>query len=146
VKTMANKRFWWGMMGMALVFGMTVIGTSCTTFSAVGLQSGIKPGVSDYEILGRFEEKKWVNKFLGSSTGVNLFNITSRATNGAVERAITQNVTKMGGTGAIDIEIAYWSNPLHWILNTISFGIYAPVQVTVKGTVIRQIERVQAVN
>ena len=143
---MTERKLLLGILVMLLAFGMTVVGTSCTTFSAVGLQSGIKPGVSDYEILGSFEEKEWVNKFMGSSTGVNLFNITSRATNGAVERAITQNVTKMGGTGAINIEITYWSNPLHWFLNTASFGIYAPVQVTVKGTVIRQIERVQAGN
>ena len=112
--------------------------SSCRTFSVSGLSQGINPGQGSYEVLGDFTEREWVNKFLGSSGGTNFANITSRATEGVVNRAIQKNLRRYGGTGVINLEISYGSNPIQWILNTITINLWAPSTVTVKGTVIRQ--------
>jgi hypothetical protein len=137
-KKMATKRGLLVLHTILLIFGITII-TSCTTFTASGLQRGITPGSSSgYEVLGSFTEREWVNKFFGSSAGTNLFNITSHATDGVVERAITKNLRKFGGTGVINLEITYLSNPAQWFLNAITLHFWAPSTVVVKGTIIRQ--------
>ncbi|MCL1993420.1 MAG: hypothetical protein FWG66_10800 [Spirochaetes bacterium] len=123
-----------------LVFGigfMLLLG-SCTSFSAIGLQSGVSPAASDWEVVGNFTERVWVNKFFGRSAGTNFLNITSGATEGAVLRAIQQNLASHGGTAVINIEIEHRNNPLQWFVNTLTLNIWAPSTVIVRGTVIRQ--------
>ena len=129
---MRNKCFL--VLGLMLV----VFVTSCRTFSATGLSQGVTPGGGSYEIVGNFTEREWVNKFLGSSGGTNLFNITSRATDGVVNRAIQKNLRQFGGTGVINLEITYVSNPAQWWLNKVTLFIWAPSTVIVRGTIIRQ--------
>ncbi|MDR1250911.1 MAG: hypothetical protein LBK62_01965 [Treponema sp.] len=121
-----------------LCVGAFFILASCTTFTAVNLESGLIPGATDYEVLGNFTEREWVNKFLGQSGGANLLNLSSHATDGVVERAISKNLKKFGGTGITNLEISYGSNPIQWILNFVTFNIWAPSTVVVSGTVIRQ--------
>ena len=127
---------WLGMLLITFVF--SGVFTSCRTFSTEGLSQGINPGGGSYEILADFTEREWVNKFIGSSGGTNMFNITSRATEGVINRVIQKNLREHGGTGVINLEISYGSNPVQWFLNTLTFKLWAPSTVTVRGTVIKQ--------
>jgi len=109
---------------------------SCTTFQANGIQMGM---ITDgYEILGNFSKKVYINKFLGTSGGTNLFNLSSDATNGPIRDAIEKEIQKKGGTAAINISIKYGSNPIQWWLNGLTGNIWAPSTVTISGTVIKQ--------
>jgi hypothetical protein len=138
VKTMANKRFWLGMLAMALVLGIGLAG--CTTFQASGLQMGLVINGQRYEKVADFSEKEWTNKFLGwGIQGGTLFNLSSSAIDPQVREAIEKNIKEFGGDGVIDVRIKYGSNPLQWILTGITLGIWMPGTVTVTGTVVKAV-------
>jgi hypothetical protein len=109
---------------------------ACTTFQASGIQIGMS--ISGAEILGNFTTKVYINKFLGQSGGTNILNLSSNATNGPIRDAIDKEIQKKGGTAAINISIKYGSNPIQWFLNYLTFNLWAPATVTIKGTIIKQ--------
>ena len=136
---MANKKMWLGMLVLALALGLGL--TGCTTFRASGLQMGLVINGQKYEKVGDFSEKEWTNKFLGwAPYGGTLFNLSSDATDPKVRGAIEKNIRKLGGDAAIDVRIRYHSNILHWILSTITAGIWLPGTVTVSGTVVKAVD------
>jgi hypothetical protein len=110
--------------------------SSCSTFQASGLQMGARN--SKYQVLGDFRTKIWVHKFLGQSGGNTLFNITSDISEGVIQRTITREIQARGGTAAINISLKWGSNPIQWILNGITWNIWAPTTLTVSGTVIKE--------
>jgi hypothetical protein len=128
---MKNKLF---LIVLAACIGIGLM--ACTTFQASGLQVGMS--TSGTEILGDFSTRVYVNKFLGTSGGTNLFNLSANATSGPVRDAIDAEIRKKGGTAAINISVKYGSNPLQWFLNYLTFNIWAPSTVVITGTVIRQ--------
>jgi len=119
-----------------LLICIGVFSAACTTFQSSGFQVGMS--TSGTENLGDFSTKVYINKFLGQSGGTNLFNLSANATSGPIRSAIEKEIQKKNGTAAINISIVYGSNPIQWILNNITGGIWAPATVTIKGTVIRQ--------
>lgn len=125
--------------GLAVVV-MVLVG--CTTFKADGL--ALMPMPENMQVVGNFEDTVMVHKFLGQSGGTNLFNITSDATKGALNDIAWKNIRNMGGTGAVNVQISYGSNILHWFLNGLTGNIWAPAKITVSGTVVR--ERTQQTN
>jgi hypothetical protein len=128
---MKNKVFF---LVFAVFIGICFV--ACTTFQASGIQMGMS--TSGTETLGNFTTKAYVNKFLGQSGGTNFLNLSSDATTGPIRDAIEKEIQKKGGTAAINISIKYGSNPIQWILNYITFNIWAPSTVTISGIVIRQ--------
>jgi hypothetical protein len=136
---MKNKRLWLVMLAVVLAFGFGL--TGCITFQASQLQVGLYINGQKYEKVGDFSEKEWTNKFLGwAPGGGTLFNLSSTATDRQVREAVEKNIKKLGGDAAIDVRIRYGSNPLHWILSTITMGIWMPGTVTVTGTVIKAVD------
>jgi hypothetical protein len=137
-REMTTKRLWLrGLIGL-LVLGIVLAG--CTTFQASGLQMGLVINGQKYEKLGDFSEKEWTNKFLGwGGGGGTLFNLSSGATDPQVREAVEKNIKKYGGDAAIDIKIKYGSNPIQWILQRITTGIWVPGTVTVTGTIVKAI-------
>jgi hypothetical protein len=136
---MANKRNWVGILAGLLVLGFGLAG--CTTFQASGLQMGLVINGQKYEKLGNFSEKEWTNKFLGwTGNGGTLFNLSSDVTDPQVRDAVEKNIRKLGGDAAIDVKIQYGSNPVQWILSTITVGIWMPGTVTVTGTVVKAVD------
>jgi hypothetical protein len=118
---------------------LAVIGicfTACVSFKSSGLQMGMS--TSGTENLGNFTTTVFVNKFLGTSAGTNLFNLSSDATDGKVRIAIEKEIQKKGGTAAINISIKYWAGPFQAILNGLTGTLWAPGTLTITGTVIRQ--------
>jgi len=128
---MRNKTF---LIVLAVCVFIVFIG--CTTFQSSGMQMGFS--TEGTENLGNFTKKVYINKFLGTSGGTNLFNLSSDATNGPIRDAIEKEIQKKGGTAAINISIKYGSNPIQWWLNGLTGNIWAPSTVTISGTVIKQ--------
>ena len=123
---------------MLFCVGLLVLVSSCTTFQASNLQMGLSARDSDYQVMGDFYEKVWTNKFLGTSGAATLFNLSQSATDIAARTAIERNIRKLNGTSAMNIKVSYGSNPLHWLLNMVTLGIWAPGTITVSGTVIKE--------
>ena len=119
--------------GLAVVV-MVLVG--CTTFKADGLT--VMPMPDDMQVVGTFEDTVMVNKFLGVSGGPNLFNLTSDATKSELTDLAWKNIRNMGGTGAVNVQVTYGSNILHWFLNNFTGGIWAPSKITISGTVVRE--------
>lgn len=113
---------------------LIVLLASCTTFKADGL-STFTP--KDYEVLGDFTKSVTVHKFLGSPAGTTLFNIAEDATANALDDLIAKEVKKLGGTGAINIEVKYQASFINMICASLTGSIWAPAKLTVSGTVIR---------
>jgi len=128
---MKNKLFL-----IVLAVCMLAFFAACTTFTASGFQVGMS--TSGTEVLGDFSTTVRVHKFLGTSGGINLFNLSSNATNGPIRDVIDKEIQKKGGTAAINISVRYRASFIQKILNNITLKIWAPARVTIKGTVIRQ--------
>ena len=109
---------------------------ACTTFQASGLQMGARN--SEYQVLGDFNKKVWVHKFLGMSAGPTLFNIGSGIPEGVIQRTVMNEVQARGGTAAINISLKWGSNPIQWILNGMTANLWAPTTLTISGTVIKE--------
>jgi hypothetical protein len=127
-------------LAFVLVSGILVVLSSCTTFQVSGLSmnSPASNQNTDYQILGNFETKVWVNKFLGMpAAGPTLFNLTSGASDGAIQRAILNEVQIRGGTGATNIKIKWSANILQLIANSFTFGLWSPATATISGMVIK---------
>lgn len=122
-----------GLLAGLVAVVMVLVG--CTTFKADGL--AFMPMDDDMMVVGNFEDSVMVHKFLGTSGGTNLFNISSGATVDKLSSAVWKNVQKMGGTGAINVKISYGSNFLHWFLNGLTWNIWAPSKITISGTVVK---------
>jgi hypothetical protein len=110
--------------------------SSCISFQASGLQMGLNQSTSDYTVVGDFNERVWVNKFIGTSGGTTLLNLSSEATDPAVRNTIEKHIRRLGGDAAINIRIRYGNGPLTYILNCITGTVWAPSTITVSGTVV----------
>jgi len=113
---------------------LIVLLASCTTFKADGLSSYTP---KDYEVLGQFEKSVTVNRFVGSPGGASLFNILEDAPGDAADKLIRKEIQKLGGSGAINIEIKYEAVFWNMLVNSITGGLWAPAKLTISGTVIR---------
>lgn len=125
------KKFFTAIITVALIS----LFSACTTFQAEGL-AVTRPGENDV-FLGTFNRSVMVNEFLGTPGGTNLFNISANAMKAAATDLVWAEVTKLGGNAARDVEITYSANLFHYILNQLTWGIWAPAKINVKGTVIR---------
>jgi hypothetical protein len=108
---------------------------SCTTFKASGLSYSLK--ATKTTVLGDFKTEVWVNKFLGSSGGINFLNISSDATEGPVKDAIQNAIKEKGGDAAVNVTIEHQASFVDILLNTLTSSIYAPGNVIVSGTIVK---------
>ena len=114
---------------------LTLAVTSCTTFKASGL-TVLKPS-ENVKVLGHFERKVTVHEFLGNSGGANLFNVTADAMEERVTELVWQEIGKLNGNGAINVEIEYSATFVDALLNGITSGIYAPAHLYIAGDVVQ---------
>ena len=117
-----------------LVVAAAVI-ASCTTFKASGLSYTLKERKTT--VLGDFKVEVWVNEFLGTSGGSNLFNITADATESPLKEAIQKEIKDKNGDAAINVTIEHQASFVNILLNGITSGIYAPSMVIVTGTIVK---------
>jgi hypothetical protein len=112
-----------------------LVGISCTSLKVSGLEIAQKSSTG--RVCGSLDINVNIHKFLGYSAGTNLFNLTSDATDPQIIDAIKAEVTKLGGSRAIDVKIEYEATFVQVLLNIITWGIYAPATAHITGTVIR---------
>ena len=108
---------------------------SCTTFKASGLSFSTKAPKAT--VLGDFRVEVWVNEFLGTSAGANLFNITADATEGPVKDAIQNAIKEKNGDAAVNVTIEHQASVVDILLNVITSSIYAPGNVIISGTIVK---------
>jgi len=122
-------------LAVFLVVGMATFAMSCRTFQATGLEVSLTG--SSVDVLGDFRASVWVNKFLGTSGGGNLFNLSSDAKEGAVIDLVKKEIANKGGDRAINVKVVYTVNPLQYVLNWVTGQIWAPASIVVTGTVVK---------
>ena len=139
-----------------LVFGVAFAVLSCRSFQITGVE--ISTVQTDAVIVGHFDTSIWVNKFLGPSGGMTMFNVTADATDPLIIDEIRRQIAMLGGTRAINVTVesratfgqmllSGLTNPIAWIgaLTGVTIPvapgaipvIYGPTTVRVRGTVVR---------
>lgn len=111
---------------LALVFA------SCTTFRATGLSYGNFDG----QIVGHFDKKVVVWKYLGESGGATLFDLGQEEIDDAVNDAIRAELMRLNADAAIDVTIEEEASFFNMIINSITSGVLAPTTIRVSGTAI----------
>jgi hypothetical protein len=122
-------------MLVCLLALVTLVGVSCTSFKISGLE--VAQQASSGATVGNFDINVKITKWLGIAGGPNLLNIGADNTDPAIVNAIKGEITKLGGTKAINVKIEYQATFINLILNGILGGIYAPATAHVTGTVIK---------
>lgn len=118
------------------VLGLALVG--CTTFKFSGAQ--VTSRLPAYTKVGTFDVTIWVNKFLGSSGGATLFNVTADAMDAPIYDAIQREIQKHSADAAVDITIDYKASFVNLLLNGLTSGIYAPATAHVTGTLVKYSE------
>jgi hypothetical protein len=118
-------------LGAALMIALA----GCTSFKLTGAQ--VTAQVQPYTVVGKFDINVWVNKFLGGSAGINLFNISADATDGPIYDAIQQEIQKYSADAAVDITIEYRASFVNLLLNWVTANIYAPAEAHITGTIVK---------
>jgi hypothetical protein len=120
---------------VVLVGLLALVFAACTSFQISGIEVASKASAGT--ALGTFDIDVNINKWLGSSAGTNLFNISSDATDPKIIDAIKAEIEKLGGTKAINVKIEYKASFIQILLNSITQNIWAPATAHVTGTVIK---------
>jgi len=122
-----------------LLAAVALLFASCTSFQASGLAYRQQPqGTPSYTVLGDFQRVITVNAFLGSSGGTKLFNATADVMDGPIHDVILKEIAAKGGTGAINIKVVQKASFINILLNSLTATIYAPCDVEISGTVIKE--------
>ncbi|MDR0503978.1 MAG: hypothetical protein LBH16_11735 [Treponema sp.] len=114
-----------------------VFAAACTAFTADGLMLVAVQNPSSFEILGDFDIKVSSSKFIGAAGGVNFANITSDVTSNLLRDAIEREITRKGGTAAINVSIKYGPSFGQLFLNGLTMGIWAPSTISISGTIVK---------
>ncbi len=107
----------------------------CTTFKFSGAQ--VTTQLPAYTSVGTFDVRVWVNEFLGSSGGANLFNLSADAMDTPIYDAIQREIHKYSGDAAVNVTIEYQASFVDILLNAVTSGIYAPAEAHITGTVVK---------
>jgi hypothetical protein len=120
-----------GIIGILFI----IVISSCTAFQIDGLEVHKTP--TQGTVIGDFSTTVSISKFCGVAGGVNLFNITSKATDPKIIQAIQAEINNRDGTSAVGVKIVYKATFVNYLLNVITATIYAPSTAIVTGTIIR---------
>ncbi len=108
---------------------------SCTTFQVSGVQ--MNKETPSFQTVGQFEIKVAVHEFLGSSGGVNLFNVTATKMDEEIFDAIRREIEKFSGDAAVNVTIKYEATFIDLLLNVLTAEIYSPAHATISGTIVK---------
>ena len=118
---------------LVVVLGVALSG--CTSFKLSGAQMTAQ--LPAYTSVGTFDVTIWVNKFLGSAGGTNLFDITADATDTPIYDAIQREIHKYSGDAAVNVTITYGASFVDILLNGLTAGIYSPGEARITGTIVK---------
>ncbi len=118
--------------GFSAILVLLIAFVSCTTFKVSGLSYG-----GSGEIVGTFEKKVMVSKFLGDSAGETLFNLSQDSVDGKINSVISSECFRLGGNRAINVSIEQKATFGELIVNALTGTIWAPTTLIIKGTVVK---------
>jgi hypothetical protein len=122
-------------IALVVVVALGAVLSGCTTFKFSGAQ--VTAQLPAYTSVGTFDTKIWVNKFLGSSGGATLFNVTADAMDAPIYDAIQREIHKYSGDAAVDVTIEYSASFVDILLNVLTSSIYAPAEARITGTIVK---------
>jgi len=108
---------------------------SCTTFKLSGLQMDMEQ--QSFQTVGELDLTIPVHEFLGNPGGSNLANVTADAMDTIIYDAVQREVSNSSGDAAINVTVEYQASVVDILLNAVTFGIYAPAEAHVTGTIIK---------
>lgn len=119
---------------LCLAILASVVAMSCTTFVAndLAVMDVAKP-----EIIAHFDETVNLTKFLGTSAGANIFNVTSENGSNEINAAVMKIVKAKGGSAAINVRVVQKASFVNMLLNGLTCSIYAPATVEISGDIIK---------
>ena len=120
---------------MAVLILAAVVLSSCTSFKFSGAQ--VAKQIPSYSSVGTFDITLTVSEFLGSSAGMNLLNVTADAMDTQIYDAIQREIQKYTGDAAVNVTIVYKATFVDFLLNGLTFGIYAPAHAQITGTIVK---------
>ena len=116
-----------------LAVALLLLIASCTTVSFQGMQ--MTKDVPSFNVVGEFEKKVAHNGVIGAPAGYKLIQLNDN--DERIFSIITDEIQKKGGDAAIDVTIEYKADFLDIILNAVTFSIYSPSDIIIKGTIIK---------
>ena len=123
------------LVSLSVIAFVLVVLTSCTTTKLGGFQMSSK--VPSFDVVGDFDTTIVVTKWLGQAGGATLFNMGADAASDPVFDAVQREINKVGGDGAVNIEITYGATFIQMLLNGFTGSLYAPANVQITGTVVK---------
>jgi hypothetical protein len=114
---------------------LLILAGACTTFQASGLE--MHTVATNGDILGNFDVKVTVHRFLGMTAGATLANLFQDSIDSKVNDAIRKEITSRGGTAAVNVRLEHQATGLQVFLNWLTGMLYSPVTLHITGTVIR---------
>ncbi len=123
-------------IGLLIVAALAVaFAASCTTFKLEGAQ--VTREIPAYNTVGTFSTSVHVSEFLGAPGGANLLNVTATAMDTAIYDAIQREIQKYSGDAAVNITIEYKASVIDYLLNAVTFSLYAPATAEISGTIVK---------
>ena len=108
---------------------------SCTTFQMSGAQMTLE--MPSFNKIADLDITVSVTEWLGTPGGANLLNVSSTNMDDEIYDAIQREIKKNSGDAAVNVKIEYKASFINYILNGLTFGIYAPAQAHVTGSIVK---------
>jgi len=108
---------------------------SCTTFQMSGAQMTME--MPAFNKIADLDITVSVTEWLGTPGGANLFNISSTNTDDAIYDAIQREIRKNSGDAAVNVKIEYKASFIDYLLNGLTFSIYAPAKAHITGSIVK---------
>lgn len=118
-----------------IVLVLAVALSGCTSFKFAGAQ--VTKQIPSYASVGTFDVTVAVHEFLGAPAGANLFDVTADAMDTEIYDAIQREIQKYTGDAAVNVTIVYKATFVDFLLNGLTFGIYAPAHARITGTIVK---------
>ena len=118
-------------------FGLLIVAVlftvSCTTASFQGMQ--MTRETPAFNVVGEFERTLSQHGIIGGWSGGSLVKLSDN--DERIFSIISDEIQKKGGDAAIDVTIEYGAGFVNLLLNAVTWGIYNPGKIVIKGTVIK---------
>ncbi len=106
---------------------------SCTTVSFQGMQ--MTKDVPSFNVVGEFEKVVAHNGIIGNAAGYKLIQMNDN--DERIFSIITDEIQKKGGDAAIDVTIEYRADILDILITGVTFSLFSPSDIVIKGTIIK---------
>ena len=112
---------------MVLFTVLVLAVASCTTFQVSGTQMTLE--MPSFDNIGELDVTVSVTEWLGASGGANLLNVSSTNMDDAIYDAIQREIRQASGDAAVNVTIKYEASFINYLLNGLTWGIYAPLRL-----------------